>query len=481
MKTMTEPGKTSSAGSQGAPDAPKRADSTRHPGNASAPNGPPVSNASPKRPASGRTVIPAAIPAQAKRPTSGRIILPQTAGTEPRRAATGTVILPANASSSKRPVSGRIALPAAGGIMAEAAEVQAQRARAKTTKSIRLPSLVSSGKDAMPERTSVQATQHWSCHSCGKTLSAERVAQGAGTLENGVLTCSECRRREQQRKASDRNKKLGFVAGIAILGVAAIVSLSSFLFVLFLFAQGAIFVGALGFTLTGRTRLVLAAAGIIIAVCSMVAIRELKSRSETRKESAGLSEKALEIQDLLKKDRIADAQNRLSALNAVARDRTGHFISPEAEKSMTEATKLIDDWFRSNYGELSPQERDVLARLMTLYPDKPGATVRRLNAVKVQGILLKLTVVLQEEPKDLKVTEDVKDLPFNVFDLFPALMRLELQFVYAGAGGDLGVAGGVSMDRSQAEAQRQRQATDAALIISKEPLPALPIETKTRP
>jgi hypothetical protein len=36
------------------------------------------------------------------------------------------------------------------------------------------------------------------------------------------------------------------------------------------------------------------------------------------------------------------------------------------------------------------------------------------------------------------------------------------------------------MDRSQAEAQRQRQATDAALIISKEPVPVLPVETKSQ-
>lgn len=404
--------------------------------------------------------------------------MPQSAGADPRRSSTGTVILPPSASSSKRPVSGRIALPAAANIMAEAAEVHAQRARAKTTKSIRLPSLVPAAKDGMPERTSVQSTQHWSCSSCGKTLSAERVAQGAGALVNGVLTCSECLRREQQRKAADRNKKAAFVAGIAVLGLAAIVSLSSFLFVLFLFAQGAIFVGALGFTLTGRTRLVLAATGIVVAICSMVAIRELKSRSETRKENAGLSEKALEIQDLLKKDRVADAQNRLAALSAMARDRAGNFVSPDAEKSTQEATKLLDDWFHSNYGELSPQERDVLARLMALYPDKPGAAVRRLNAVKVQGVLLKLTVVLQEEPKDRKVSEDVKDLPFNVFDLFPALMKLELQFVYPGAGGDLSVVGFAAMDRAQAQAQRQRQATDAALVLSAEP--AQPAETKSR-
>ncbi|MCW8129023.1 MAG: hypothetical protein KIS92_01440 [Planctomycetota bacterium] len=408
-------------------------------------------------------------PAGAPRPISGRI-LPTGSGTH-RKQTTSSIRLPMQnpagqapaPGAPKRPISGRIPLPAAGAVLAESAAAHAQRARAKTTKSIRLPALTPDGKNVMPERTSLHTSQHWTCHRCGKMVSADRVAQGAATLVNSVLTCGDCLRREQQDKAAGRNKKLIFAGSVAVLGIAALVSLASFLFILFLFAQAAIFVGALGFTLSGRNRLVLAAAGIVVAVCSMVAIRELKSHQESKQENAGLGEDAAAIQELLKKDRLADAQNRLTAIDSRARERSGAFKSPEAQQTVTQARALIDEWFKANYGDLSPQERDVISRLMTFYPDKPGAAQRRINAVKVQGATVKLNVILLEEPKDRQINEDVKDLPYTVFDLFPVLNRVEIQFLYGA--GELSAVGTVAMDRAQAESQRQRQATGAPLLL----------------
>lgn len=310
--------------------------------------------------------------------------------------------------------------------------------------------------------------QYVSCSRCSMPISAEGLKQGDGELINGVPVCKTCIRKAAERQRLQRTTKLALTS-VSLAAIAlAIFFPSHMLFVGVIAAALAAVAGIVGFTLSGSTRAMLVGGGIICAAAGIFVLRSMSRHSESQVEHSGLAQEAHEVQELIDKGQTADAEQRLNALQTHAQDEKGRFVSGQAQSLVEETRKSLNEHVRAKHGNVDARERDVLNFLATAYPDKPGAAAR-FRDVKVENTTLKLSVLLNEEPQNGCVMDELKDLPFAIFEIFPKVSRIEARFISPG-GAD---AGSIALDRDQAVAMRSRMGPTSGLPIQPQAMKAV--------
>jgi len=225
--------------------------------------------------------------------------------------------------------------------------------------------------------------------------------------------------------------------------------------------------GVLGFTLNTGTRTTLVAGGIVAAAVGIFVLGSMSDQKEAQTATSDLTEEARAVQALIEKDQVADAEQRLNALAARADNGKGGYVSGSAQTLVEQTRASLNEHLRAKHGEIGGREREVLNFLASAYPDKPGGSAR-FRELKVDNSTLKMSVLLNEEPLNGCIMDELKDLPFAIFEIFPKIERIEARCISAGGG----EAGAISLDRDKAAAIRARMSPTSGLPIQAQALKA---------
>jgi hypothetical protein len=295
-------------------------------------------------------------------------------------------------------------------------------------------------------RSTISA-QHWICAGCGKALGKDALESGAGKLLQGRLTCAACVKKAPGVLAA---AGIGWpvLAGVAALfGVGLIVFPGHAIFMVIIAAGLALLTGVLGFRLSGIMRIGLVAAGIVAMAGSFIALSQLGARNEQQQKMSAVAKEAGEIQALLQEEKFADAQGRFPALEEMAKappPRDG-FITPEAERLVTETRAQLDAWVKKSYGVQGDVEAQVMMALIGVYPERTSTGEKRVRSIRVEGDKLLLTLYALSRPDSGKesrtpgapnrdVLDEARGYLVLLFDKFPQFERAELKLEFPGDG-----------------------------------------------
>jgi hypothetical protein len=306
------------------------------------------------------------------------------------------------------------------------------------------------------------SVRQWYCSRCHDIVSPEAVSRGEASMLQGQPVCARCiRKAAEKARAKSLGRLAGAAAGLGLVAVG-IFAPAQFLFMATIISVCVAIVGVLGLTLSANMRAGLAVGGLVFAAAGFVALRSMNSSDAADKAAQALQQDAREVQQLVASDQLADAQMKLEALNTRAREADGSYSSQQAEAAVTQARQSIDSFIQNRYGQLDERERDVLKNLCSMFPDAPSG--QRFRDIKVDGTTLRMTVLLNEELKDNQIFDDLKELPFTIFQLFPVLQNVELKFLSPSTQAEAGVC---ALSRFDANAIRKRMTLKSGLAMQR--------------
>ena len=201
-------------------------------------------------------------------------------------------------------------------------------------------------------------------------------------------------------------------------------------------------------------RLGFAAAGMAAVACCFFGTDAIKERSEARKSQQSLESRATEVEHVIASSNFPQAESQLEALAVQSKDRSGHFVSPEHEKRISELQQRFNEQMRKMYGAMQPQEQTVLLDLLRSFPQSDAAA-QHFHSVKLADnrIMIAVEHAAVATPKDVApgmmgdaATLQARLLGVFVFDSYPNVKDVEISVE---GGGDSGGPQKVHFTREQ--------------------------------
>lgn len=231
------------------------------------------------------------------------------------------------------------------------------------------------------------------------------VIQGTGVILDGSLICVDCVKGGASRRAKAPvvSKKALLIAGgalVAVLGLVAIFLPGQVLMITLLLALAAVLVGAIGFTLTSVARLACVAVGLTVLAGSVAGLVVLRQRTEGRAVQAEMGVQGTEIKAFLDADCVVEARMRIGTMEENERRRSQGNLTKATEDGIADLRKLVDEWVKKSFGQLSPDEQNLL---FDIYQKTGSLTLtsktRTIRALKLTGNTLQLEIAFDAPTK----------------------------------------------------------------------------------
>ncbi len=254
----------------------------------------------------------------------------------------------------------------------------------------------------------------WCCSTCKKALGPQCVVLGTGIILDGNLICVDCVKGNKRRDLSPvvtTKSLIIFAAGTAVvLGIAGIFFPGQAFLVALLLGIAILLTGLIGFTLSSRARLSAIAAGLLVLSGSVWGLIVVSSRAEARATRSEVSAHADEIQKLLDQNCIFEAELRVSSIEQTLKGSYQGTLSPTAQKAITDLKGLCDTWLKTNFGELSDPEKQLLLELFREFGSvTPKTQTRRLKSIKISDKTNVALAVAMDTVSDKDVAPTRKD------------------------------------------------------------------------
>ena len=282
--------------------------------------------------------------------------------------------------------------------------------------------------------TGSTASMKWHCERCQIPISKDEIINGACKLVQGRLHCPRC---QKKLNAAKQLKTTVWLAGgtlLAFFGVSLAFFTQPLLILLLPVGVIAILLAIVGGGLGTSARLGSAAAGMAAVACCFFGTDAIKERNEARKAQQTLESRAAEVEHVIASSNFPQAESQIEALAVQSKDRSGHFVSPEHEKRISELQQRFNEQMRKSYGAMQPQEQTVLLDLLRSFPQSDTAS-QRFHSVKLADnrIMIAVEHAAVATPRDVApgmmgdaATLQARLLGVFVFDSYPNVKDVEI-------------------------------------------------------
>jgi hypothetical protein len=303
--------------------------------------------------------------------------------------------------------------------------------------------------------SSTRVGNQWKCSSCSIALGPQAVVQGNAIILEGKLICVDCvksgNRKAKQKSASNSIIYGGLAVLVLMLAGGAMFFPGQVLLLAMLASIGAILIGVLGFTLATAPRLGLVLLGVAGIGLSGWGLTRGYERAMAKPIEDWIAADSKEVEDLLGKDCIMEAQLRLSSIEQKSKTPAGIYLSKEARSNVELLHKKIDDWVQQKFGDLSADNRALLMQLFSTYGSRTVSGVLHYSVFKLSGTDAEITARF-DPPNDVEegkrppskdsnatdpVLEKAKALAGNIFHAKPELETMVLKIETAASPQDI--------------------------------------------
>ena len=259
-------------------------------------------------------------------------------------------------------------------------------------------------------------TDPYSCSVCGKKLGKEGVLSGAGRIVDGHLVCAQCLSKKEDRPQGRKNIWIYIAPALVALAVAAVFIPGPALFIAIMLGLLAVLVGAIGFDLTGMVRGGLVVGGLVTLIGGFVLLNVMKNRKAGAATVTLLQEKVKPVNRQLEASDYSGAAHECAVLEAWVRQNIqDHHALEEAQKTLAETHKHLDEYLRQNYSLVTEEDWSLLKSVLN-GSDKTKDGVPRIHRAHQQGNKVSLELVMASAPDRASVYAEAKDIVLNVFD-----------------------------------------------------------------